>query len=91
MGNSKNFKQICSELSELQEKKNADYGNSFSENVHEFGLLAAIIPITNKTNRLKQLVKVGSAEIKEESIKDTLTDLACYAIMALQEIDNLNK
>lgn len=84
------FKSICTELIELQNKKNKDYGNSFSENVSEFGMVAAIIPIANKTNRLKQLTK-QEAQIKTESVRDTLIDLACYAIMALQELDNLNK
>lgn len=87
---SSSFESICSELIELQNRKNQDYGNSFSENVSEFGMVAAIIPITNKTNRLKQLTK-QEAQVKSESIRDTLVDLACYAIMALQEVDKLNK
>lgn len=85
-----NFDQICSELVNLQARKNIDYDNSFSENVEEFGLIAAVIPITNKTNRIKQLVK-QDAKVKTESLRDSLVDLACYAIMAIEEVDKLNK
>lgn len=84
------FDQICSELVNLQARKNIDYGNSFSENVQEFGLIASVIPITNKTNRIKQLVK-QDAKVKTESLRDSLVDLACYAIMAIEEVDKLNK
>lgn len=84
------FDQICSELVNLQARKNIDYGNSFSENVQEYGLIAAVIPIANKTNRIKQLVK-QDAKVKAESLRDSLVDLACYAIMAIEEVDKLNK
>lgn len=81
------FESICNELVALQKAKNADYGDSFSQSVKEFGLTAALIPITNKVNRLKQLINSDSAEVKNESINDTLKDLACYAIMTLSEIE----
>ena len=79
------FESICKELITLQKAKNADYGNSFSKSVQKFGLTAALIPITNKVNRLNQLVKSDSAKVKDESVDDTLRDLACYAIMTLVE------
>lgn len=79
------FESICDELVTLQKAKNADYGDSFSNSVKEFGLTAALIPITNKVNRLKQLLQSDSAQVKDESIDDTLKDLACYAIMTLAE------
>lgn len=79
------FESICNELVTLQKAKNADYGDSFSKSVKEFGLTAALIPITNKVNRLKQLLQSDSAQVKDESIDDTLRDLACYAIMTLAE------
>lgn len=82
------FESICNELVALQKAKNADYGDSFSQSVKEFGLTAALIPITNKVNRLKQLINSDSAQVKDESIDDTLKDLACYAIMTLSEMEN---
>lgn len=82
------FRLTCADLMDLQAKKNADYGDSFNRNVEEFGLLAALIPISNKFHRLSQLIKSQDAQIKTESIEDTLKDLACYAIMT---INNLKK
>lgn len=82
------FSSVCSELINLQLKKNADYGDSFNRNVKEFGLLAALIPISNKFHRLSQLIKSQDAQVKTEPIEDTLKDLACYAIMT---INNLKK
>lgn len=79
------FESICKELITLQEAKNADYGNSFTKSVQEFGLTAALIPITNKVNRLKQLINSDSAKVKDESVDDTLKDLACYVTMTLAE------
>lgn len=79
------FESICNELVTLQKAKNADYGDSFSKSVKEFGLTAVLIPITNKVNRLKQLLQTDEAQVKDESIDDTLKDIACYAIMTLAE------
>lgn len=86
--NLEKFKVQCYKLVALQEKKNADYGDSFKKNMDEYGLLASLIPISNKFHRLQQLIKNGEAEIKTETIEDTLVDLACYAIMT---ITNLKK
>lgn len=39
-------------------------------------------------NRLKSLVRNRKAEVNE-SIRDTLIDLAAYAIMTIEELDNV--
>lgn len=83
-----NFKDICEELIILQKAKDTDYGSSFKEMNHDFGIIASVIPIANKVSRLKKIAKSNSIEVKGESIKDTLKDLACYAIMALMELDD---
>lgn len=79
----KNFESICIELIKLQSKKNADYGDSFNKSMDEFGIIAALIPLTNKINRLKSLTLNNDVQVKSESIDDTLRDLACYAIMTI--------
>lgn len=80
------FENIVSELTELQKAKNADYGDSFSQNVQKYGLLAGLIPIANKLHRLEQLITNGNQQVKSESIEDTLKDQANYCIMLLAEI-----
>ena len=79
---------ICSELNGLYRQKNADYGDSFGETFGKLGLVSAITRITDKVNRLQSLC-TRAAEVKNESTRDTLLDLANYAIMTIIELDAL--
>lgn len=76
---------ICQSLNALYERKNADYGDSFAKSFEEYGLAAPCIRLEDKLNRLKSLRK-RPAQVKDESIEDTLLDLANYAIMTLVEM-----
>lgn len=67
---------------ETYKMKNADYGNSFDKSCDEFGITAALVRIGDKFNRIKQLTKQENL-VKDESIEDTLLDLANYAIMTM--------
>lgn len=79
---------ISRELTELYERKNADYGDSFGKSYAEYGLAMPCIRLEDKLNRLKNLtLRSGKPQIAEESIRDTLMDLANYAIMTIIEID----
>ena len=69
-------------------KKNHDYGNSFDLSLDEEGLTAARIRMGDKWNRFKQLSKGENALVKDESIRDTLLDLALYCVMTVNWIDN---
>ena len=79
-------KKILDEIHETYKAKNKDYGNSFGKQYEEFGLLSSIIRITDKYERLKQLYKNNEANVKDESIEDTLLDMANYAIMTVMEM-----
>ena len=63
-------------------RKNKDYGSSFDESLDEFGLISSLIRLTDKRNRFKSLIN-SEAEVKDESIEDTLLDMANYAIMTV--------
>ena len=79
---------ISRELTELYERKNADYGDSFGKSYAEYGHAMPCIRLEDKLNRLKNLtLRNGKQQIAEESIRDTLMDLANYAIMTIIEID----
>lgn len=80
-------KDIADEIVALQSRKNADYGNAFGISMQEFGLVAPAIRLTDKLNRFKSLIK-KEAEVKSESIEDTLIDLAAYARMTVVEMRN---
>lgn len=83
MGDIELHRQIVDEIHELFKAKNSDYSNSFSQQYQEFGLLSAVIRLSDKLNRLKSLLN-KDAQVNE-SIDDTLLDLAGYAVLTLVE------
>lgn len=82
--------QICKSLNELYARKNSDYGDSFGKSFNEYGLTMACIRLEDKLNRIKALSK-QEAQVSDESITDTLMDLANYAIMTLIEMSRDNE
>lgn len=80
--NVEQFMDITTNMAKTYAAKNHDYGNSFEQSLDKFGLLAAAVRMGDKMNRIESLSK-KEAEVKDESIKDTLLDLANYAIMTV--------
>lgn len=80
--------KICNELNALYAKKNHDYGDSFHLSFVEEGMAMARIRLGDKLNRFKTLSRNNKQEVNDESIRDTLIDLANYAIMTLLEMEN---
>ena len=81
------FKDITKIMSDIFIRKNHDYGNSFEQSLNEEGLTASRIRMGDKWNRYKQLSKGVKAQVNDESIKDTLIDIATYAIMTIMWLD----
>ena len=80
--------KICNELNALYAKKNHDYGDSFHLSFNEEGMAMARIRLSDKLNRFKNLSRSTKQEVKDESLRDTLIDLANYAIMTILEMEN---
>lgn len=78
------FREITIGMANLYEKKNANYGNSFSKLYNDLGPIAGIVPLHNKLDRITNLVKGGKNDF--ESLEDSLIDLANYAIMNVIEL-----
>lgn len=78
------FKEIVKEMTELFEKKNSNYGNSFSKLYDELGSISGLVPLYNKLHRATSLIKGNQNNF--ESLEDTFIDLANYAIMNLIEL-----
>lgn len=83
------FGEITKMLEETYLKKNHDYGNSFDKSMDEFGLVASAIRLSDKMNRFKSLLGKEN-RVDDESISDTLLDMANYAIMTYLYIQNNN-
>lgn len=80
------FQEVCLELSDLFEEKNRRYGNSFADQFKKRGLIMSAIRIEDKFRRFDELVSNPSDDGGDESIEDTLKDLANYAIMTLMAL-----
>lgn len=87
----KRHMEICHEMNALYEAKNHDYGDSFSQSYREEGMAMPRIRIGDKVNRFKALTKYDNQQVGTESIRDTLIDLANYAIMTVIEMEEDNE
>lgn len=90
------FADIAADCVFLYAKKNQDYGNSFDKGMDTIGVKYGIGRLYDKMNRLITLSNPNQKQqVKDESIDDTLMDLACYSIMMLayrkKEIENKQK
>ena len=81
------FKDITEEMNALYERKNHDYGNSFSETFRKLGIISAATRMLDKMNRIVSLVTKDQQKVNDESLRDTLIDIADYAVMTIMEID----
>ena len=76
------FANEAKQCVELYSRKNHDYGNSFDKGIDNIGIAYGVGRIYDKMNRLITLTK-KEAKVKDESVDDTLRDLACYSMMML--------
>lgn len=83
----KRHKEICDEIHKLYERKNHDYGDSFHQTFIDEGMAMARIRLGDKFSRFKALTLQGDQQVSDESIRDTLIDLANYAIMTVLEME----
>ena len=80
-------KIICEEINDLYDRKNHDYGDVFHQTFVEEGMAMARIRLGDKFNRFKTLSRGEDQKVNDESIRDTLIDLANYAIMTVVEME----
>lgn len=89
MNDVQRFGRIQVEMCDTFKSKNADYGNSFSQLYQEFGdngIITAAVQISHKYHRFMNLIKGAPAKVNE-SLRDTLLDLANYCILTVMELD----
>lgn len=78
-------KGICDELNATYRAKNADYGDSFARVRREEGDAVILVRLKDKLYRLETLLHGADRKVDDESIDDTILDLANYCIMELVE------
>ena len=84
------FKEITDKMFETFKAKNHDYGSSFSNLFKECGMTYAYGHMAEKLERINSLRK-NEANVKGESMKDSLYDLANYAILTIMELEKTEK
>lgn len=84
------FYNLLEQMADLHARKNADYaGDDPLSNLRvcsQFGVspfTGVLVRLSDKWSRIVQLSAKGKAEVKEESIADTLMDMAVYALLAI--------
>lgn len=81
------FREATAAMADTFRRKNHDYGNSFFESLDKRGLVAALVRMEDKMNRLDSLSK-NDTMVLDESLIDTLLDLANYSIMTSMWLGN---
>ena len=89
-GDAETFRAITNKMCNTFEVKNHDYGSSFSNLFKECGMTYAYGHMAEKLERVKSLMK-DDATVNGESIRDSLLDLANYAILTIMELDKTRK
>lgn len=79
--------EICKFLNTLYITKNQKYGDSFSITVQKYGIIAALTRLSDKWQRFETLILSKDPGTSDESVRDTLLDMANYCIMTVMELD----
>lgn len=85
--NVRKFREIVVKMHDTYVLKNHDYGDSFSKSVEKYGLIAALTRLSDKFGRVEHLITHHDQQVKDEALRDTLLDLASYAVMTIIELD----
>ena len=78
------FLEYTNHLANILNQKNLAYGDSFTKSVDEDGLLVLKIRLGDKFNRISSLIKRDELKENDESLEDTLLDMAGYSILGLK-------
>lgn len=81
------FLEYTDYLANVLQQKNIAYDDSFSKSLDEDGLLVLKIRLGDKFNRVSSLIKKDELKENDESLEDTLLDMAGYAILGLKYLE----
>lgn len=81
------FAEIANSLAALYKQKNTAYGDSFGQSIAKYGKIAGLTRISDKFNRLENLILNPDINVGDEKVNDTLLDMASYCIMLYMEMN----
>ena len=81
------FQDITREMYKIYVAKNKDYGSSVNDTYKKYGMVSYLVRMEDKLNRARTLIQTKEINVTDEKLRDTLVDLANYAILAVMELD----
>lgn len=82
------FKELTTKMYETFKKKRNDYGPSSRVTFEMFGPESMAVRMFDKLIRYSNLTSGDTKQlVKDESVKDTLLDLANYALITILELE----
>ena len=86
--NEENVRKMLTIMGNTFALKNKNYGSSVEISLNKYGLIAALTRISDKFNRAETLILNNNAGTDDESLVDTLIDMANYCMMTAVYIKN---
>lgn len=86
--NEQDVRDVLQKMGDIFAVKNEKYGNSFEVSVDKYGMIAALTRISDKFNRIENLILTGDKGTDDEAITDTLIDMANYCVMTAVYMKN---
>lgn len=86
------FEQITTLMVDTYRRKHHDYGQSTKDTYRKYGPVSMAVRMRDKLNRFETLIELekrGDQIMVNESLFDTLLDLANYAIITMIEQKDL--
>ena len=86
--NQKDIRATLTKMGDIFAVKNTKYGNSFEISVDKYGMIAALTRISDKFNRIENLILTNDEGTDDETMVDTLIDMANYCVMTAVYMKN---
>lgn len=86
--NEEDMKNTFKNMLETFVLKNKKYGNSFEVSIDKYGSIAALTRISDKFNRIENLILSNDSGTSDETVIDTLLDMANYCVMTAIYMEN---
>ena len=80
-------KELLDYLHQMYIAKNHDYGDSVHDTYIKYGITSFLVRLEDKLNRART-ISSKSQMVEDEKLKDTLLDMANYAILAVLELED---
>jgi len=89
------FVAVLKKMAQIHAAKNTDYGNSFELAAKMLGRPVVEVLLSRMTDKLARACNLvsrnGQAAVKDETLADTLVDLANYAVLAVVALGKDNQ